>query len=240
MTRISKHIYLILGFLLVSYWGIAQGQDKTVLFSGKVATDRSSEFLPSAYVFNSHSGRGTLTDDLGNFALYVFPGDSIVFSYVGFKKKYYIIPHEVEQTLSVTVFMTEENRTLAEVKVYPYATEEDFKDAFLRMKLSDEKQREALRNNVERSKLNVLALQAGMGASANFRNFSDAQISAGANRTFVNSPILALTNPFAWAKFIQSVKNGDLKRDDWKKAYELPPSETITTNQFIRDQKRGN
>jgi hypothetical protein len=56
----------------------------------------------------------------------------------------------------------------------------------------------------------------------------------------VNSPILALTNPFAWAKFIQSIKNGDLKRDDWKKAYELPPSETITTNQFIRDQKRGN
>ena len=70
--------------------------------------------------------------------------------------------------------------------------------AFLNMKVRDERQKRILADNLEQSKLNVFALQAGMGASANFRNFSDMMVSSQANRTFFASPMLALTNPFAW------------------------------------------
>ncbi|MFC0181282.1 carboxypeptidase-like regulatory domain-containing protein [Pseudarcicella hirudinis] len=216
----------------------AQGEDKTVQFSGRVVTDRNSEFLPNAYVFNPHSGRGTLSDNFGFFKLLVYPGDSIVFSYVGFRKRYYIIPRETEQVHSATIFMQEDTKVLAEVKVYPYSTEEDFKKAFMDMKLADERQRKALAENLEQSKLNVLALQAGMGTSANFRNFSQQMVFANANRNGFQSPLLALTNPFAWMNFIKSIKNGDLKRDDWKKAYELPPLENISRDKFLREQKR--
>lgn len=108
--------------------------------------------------------------------------------------------------------MDEDSKMLAEVKVFPHASEEEFKQAFLNMRLRDERQRAILANNLEQSKLNVYALQAGLGAASNFRNFSDMMTAAQSNKSFYASPLLSLTNPFAWMSFIQSVKNGDLKR----------------------------
>jgi hypothetical protein len=123
------------------------------------------------------------------------------------------------------------------VKVFPHSSEEEFKQAFLAMELRNARERDNARNNLEQSKLNVFALQAGMGASSNFRNFSDMMISSQANKSFYNSPMLALTNPFAWISFIKSVKNGDLKRKDYKKAYELMPKENLNRQMFLRNLK---
>lgn len=255
MSSIIKNIFtrssntakcLHLSLLLVFFWvcantsTLAQGQDKSVIFTGKVVSDRTSDFLPNAYVFNPQSGRGTLTDNLGDFAIYVYPGDSLVFSYVGYKKKYYIIPRLNEQTQSAIIHMAEQVTMLAEVKVYPYNTEEAFKKAFLEMKLENEAGRKALEKNLEQSKLNVMALQAGLSGNGNFRNFSDQMTYSMANRSFVQSPIMALTNPFAWANFIKSVKNGDLKKTGYKKAYEDAPSEGVSRQKFMSDLKRGN
>ncbi len=239
MNSIVRYIALFF-ILCLTTEAVGQGQDMSVLFSGRVVSERSSEFLASAYVFNPNSGRGTLTDDFGNFAIYVYPGDSLVFSYVGYKKRYYVIPRNVEQTHSAIVYMAEENKLLAEVKVYPYSTEEDFKKAFLAMRLNNEAGRKALEKNLEQSKLNTLALQAGLSGAGNFRNFSDQMTYQMANRNFYQSPIMALTNPFAWAQFIQSIKRGDLKRDDYKKAFEDKPTEGVSRQQVLKEIKGNN
>ena len=233
-------LFLLCCSFFINYSTSAQGQDKSVIFTGKVVSDRTSDFLPNAYVFNPQSGRGTLTDDLGDFSIYVYPGDSLVFTYVGFKKKYYIIPRTQEQTQSAIIHMAESVTMLAEVKVYPYSTEEDFKKAFIEMKLENEAGRRALEKNLEQSKLNVLALQAGLSGNGNFRNFSDQMTYGMANRNFVQSPLMALTNPFAWANFIRSVKRGDLKKTDYKKAYEDMPTEGVSRQKFMSELKRGN
>ncbi len=236
-----KYIFTIASIICLSqFTGFGQGQDKSVIFSGRVVADRSSEFLPNAYVFNPQSGRGTLTDDFGSFSLYVYPGDSIIFTYVGYKKKYYIIPRTNEQTQVATIFMTEDSKMLAEVKIYPYRTEEEFKKAFLDMKVDNEAGRRALAKNLEQSKLNVLALRAGLSGAGNFRNFSDQMTFSAANRSFAQSPLMAFTNPFAWANFIKSIKNGDLKKTEYKKAYEDAPTEGISRQKFLKEQKTGN
>lgn len=126
---------------------------------------------------------------------------------------------------------------LREVKVFPHSSEDEFKKAFLAMELRDAQERETVRRNLEQSKLNVFALQAGMGASSNFRNFSDMMISSQANKNFFNNPTLALTNPFAWINFIKSIKNGDLKKKDYKKAYEFMPKENLNRQMFLRNLK---
>jgi hypothetical protein len=255
MTSATKNIFpllfkkakclrfsVVLAFfsLVLSASIFGQGQDKSVIFSGKVVSDRTSDFLANAYVFNPQSGRGTLTDDFGNFELYVYPGDSLVFTYVGYKKKYYLVPRTNEQMQSAIIHMAEQVTMLAEVKVYPYNTEEAFKKAFLEMKLENEAGRKALEKNLEQSKLNVLALQAGLSGNGNFRNFSDQMTYNMANRNFVQSPLMAFTNPFAWANFIKSVKNGDLKKTGYKKAYEDAPSEGVSRQKIMADLKRGN
>jgi hypothetical protein len=105
------------------------------------------------------------------------------------------------------------------------------------MELRDAQERETVRRNLEQSRLNVFALQAGMGASSNFRNFSDMMISSQANKNFFSNPTLALTNPFAWINFIKSIKNGDLKKKDYKKAYEFMPKENLNRQMFLRNLK---
>jgi hypothetical protein len=133
--------------------------------------------------------------------------------------------------------MDEMTTMLRDVKVFPHSSEEEFKQAFLAMDLRNAKERDNARENLEQSKLNVFALQAGMGASSNFRNFSDMMISSQANKNFFSSPMLALTNPFAWISFIKSVKNGDLKRKDYQKAYEFLPKENINRQMLLRTLK---
>ena len=108
------------------------------------------------------------------------------------------------------------------------------------MKVENEAGRRALEKNLEQSKLNILALQAGLSGAGNFRNFSDQMTYNMANRNFVQSPLMALTNPFAWASFIKSIKNGDLKRDDYKKAYQDAPSEGVSRQKIMSEMKRGN
>jgi hypothetical protein len=217
----------------------SQGQDKTILFQVQIVANNGSEYLPMAYVYNPKAGRGALSDNFGRADLLVFPGDSLVFTYIGYKKQYYIIPKSVEQVQQKIISMDEDSKMLAEVKVFPHASEEEFKQAFLNMRLRDERQRAILANNLEQSKLNVYALQAGLGAASNFRNFSDMMTSAQANKSFYASPLLSLTNPFAWMSFIQSVKNGDLKKKDWKKAYEFMPKENISRQMFLRDNSKN-
>lgn len=235
---ISTLCFTVLLFANVS--AFAQEHSNSIVFKGKVVASRTSEFLPNAYVFNANSGRGALTDDLGNFQLYVYPGDSLTFSYVGYKKKYYIVPYILEEVQTGIIHMAEDSKMLAEVKVYPYSTEEDFKKAFMDMKVENEAGRRALEKNLEQSKLNVLALQAGLSGAGNFRNFSDQMTYSMANRNFVQSPLMSLTNPFAWANFIKSVKNGDLKKTDYKKAYEDAPSEGVSRQRIMSEMKRGN
>lgn len=235
---ISTLCFIFLLFANVSIF--AQEHSNSIVFKGKVVASRTSEFLPNAYVFNANSGRGALTDDLGNFQLYVYPGDSLTFSYVGYKKKYYIVPYILEEVQTGIIHMAEDSKMLAEVKVYPYGTEEDFKKAFMDMKVENEAGRRALEKNLEQSKLNVLALQAGLSGAGNFRNFSDQMTYNMANRNFVQSPLMSLTNPFAWANFIKSVKNGDLKKTDYKKAYEDAPSEGVSRQRIMSEMKRGN
>ena len=235
-----KHAMRFLGIVvmsLLSWTAFSQGQDKTVLFQGRVVASSNAEFLPLAYIFNPQAGRGALSDNFGQVDMYVFPGDSLVISYIGYKKKYYIVPRDTELVHQVIIPMEEMTTMLRDVKVFPHSSEEEFKQAFLSMELRNKKERDNARDNLEQSKLNAFAMQAGMGASSNFRNFSDMMISSQANKNFFSSPMLALTNPFAWINFIKSVKNGDLKRKDYQKAYELLPKENINRQLFLRNLK---
>jgi CarboxypepD_reg-like domain len=213
----------------------AQGNDKAIIFTGIVVGGKNSEPLPRAYVLNTSAGRGTIANDSGYFILSVFPGDSVIFSYVGFKKQYHIIPKKIEQSYSAIVDLKEDVKMLAEVKVYPYATEELFKQAFLDTQLPDQKDRDALAKAMDPRSMAILAKQMGMSASSNYRYFMNQQQSAIVNKGYTNSISTALMNPIAWMSFIKSVKKGDLGRKDWKGINDVAPNESISREKFIRN-----
>ena len=240
MKQSLNYILLIVGLFLLSGWcstAFAQGQDRQITFTGFITGGKTSEPLPGAYIYIPKAGKGVLSAPNGYFALPVLPGDSIIFSYVGFKTQYHIIPRRLaDVTYSAVVALQEDVKTLAEVKVYPYATEELFKNAFVNLKLPDEKERENLAKNTDPEAILRLAATMPMGAVANHQNFVNQQFfgrESIVGRT--QTPTFAFTNPFAWANFIRSVKRGDLKTKEWRSELNKAPRENMTRKDILQE-----
>lgn len=233
-----KNSLLFLVFLLIaSSFGLdarAQGEQKAIIFTGVVVAGKSTERLPGAYIFIPKAGRGTLANNAGYFSIPVFPGDSIVYSYVGYKTQYHVIPRNYNaETYSAIIAMQESVTMLAEVRVYPYATEEEFKKAFLALRLPDQDDRDALARSTDIEYLTRMAAQAPNNAQTNYRYTMDQQLfgrESAANKGFATTfPFL---NPFAWSRFIKSVKDGDLKQKEYRKDLNQTPRENMTRQDF--------
>lgn len=226
-------LYILTGLFTSAY---AQGQDRQVTFTGFITGGKTNEALPNAYIYIPKAGRGVLSASNGYFALPVFPGDSIIFSYVGFKTQYHIIPRRMtDLTYSAVVALQEDVKTLAEVKVYPYATEELFKEAFVNLKLPDQQERDNLARNTDPAAIMRQAATMPMGAIANHQNFVNQQF-FGRESVYGRSsvPTFAFTNPFAWANFIRSVKRGDLKTKEWRSDLNKAPRENMTRKDILQ------
>ncbi|GAB3983393.1 hypothetical protein GCM10028806_56660 [Spirosoma terrae] len=234
-------IHLVLGVSLILLSGLftstfAQGQDRQVTFTGFLTGGKTNEPLPGAYIYIPKAGRGVLSAPNGYFALPVFPGDSIIFSYVGYKTQYHIIPTRLaDLTYSAVVALQEDVKTLAEVKVYPYATEELFKEAFVNLKLPDEKERENLARNTSPEAIMRQAATMPMGALANHQNFVNQQF-FGRESVVGRSQAttFSFTNPFAWANFIRSVKRGELSNKEWRSEVNKAPRENVSRKDLLQ------
>ncbi len=132
---------LIFTSLIISNLAFGQGEIKYITFSGLVIDSQTKEPLPGAYITIPSAGRGTLSNSKGYFVMSVFPGDTVNFSYLGFKKQFHIIPRKTDVDYSVFVELQVDSKMLREVKVYPFSTEEEFKQALVDMKLPDERER---------------------------------------------------------------------------------------------------
>lgn len=240
MKRIAFLLIILCAGLLVSQEVQAQGQRKAIIFTGMVVAGKTSETLPRAYIYIPKAGRGTLAgsaiNESGYFAIPVFPGDSVEFSYLGYKKQYHIIPRDYNaETYSAIIAMQENVQMLAEVKVYPYKNEEEFKEAFLALRAPDELERESIAKNTNMEYLNRMAARVPNNAQTNFRYTMDQQLfgrESAANKGFATTfPFL---NPFAWAKLVKGIKNGDLQQKDWRKELNETPRETGSRQDFIR------
>ena len=124
---------------------------------------------------------------------------------------------------------------LDEVVIYPYSTEEEFKKAFLALELPDQADRDALAKSTNMEYLTKMAAMVPNNAQTNYRATMNQLMfgrESAAGKNFATTfPFL---NPFAWANFIKSVKNGDLKQKDWRKELNEAPRELINKQDFIQ------
>lgn len=208
----------------------AQGEKKYITFSGFVIDGTNDEPLAGAYVINDKAGRGVFTNGRGYFILDVFPGDSILFSYLGFKKQFHIIPKSVGLNYSAVVELSMDAKLLKEVKVYPFRTEDEFKTAFLEMELPDQKERDILEKNYSSENIKMAAANQAMGSMGNYRYSMDQQLMhLQAQKQTTMNP---LTNIAAWSSFIKSVKNGSFSDKSWKKGTYVPTEKGSRDNIF--------
>ena len=101
---------------------------------------------------------------------------------------------------------------LAEVKIFPWKTYEDFKVAFLNLDLPDQDRKNAVKN------IELIKAQLNMDfepdADLSYKNAMNQQY----EKLYYNGqyPTIPILNPFNWAKFFQALKNGDFKNKEKK------------------------
>ncbi len=187
----------------------AQGKSSVIQLSGLVLGEDSTSALAGANVYVPAAGRGTSTNLYGYFSLPVLPGDSVLFSSIGHKRQYYLVPEDQRESLTVIVELSTDTTYLPAVEVFPYPSEEVFKEAILALKLPDEDQYANMRENLAEDLLAKMFEAMPMDGSMNYRYFMNQQFDRVQYAGPRSNPLL---NPFAWAEFIKSIKRGDFKK----------------------------
>lgn len=181
-----------------------------IQLSGVIVSSDSLTQLPFATVFNRQSRRGTIADYYGFFSLVVLPGDTLMFSYYGYKTSSFIVPDTLKDNRYSMIHMMYENaEELPEYTVYPWPSREDFARAFLEMKPYDD----ALRRAQKQLSGESLALAAGRLSTDASLTYSW-QVNQQNTKLYTmgQSPVNNLFNPYSWASFMQAWKSGKLGR----------------------------
>lgn len=212
-TPILKYLFPIVVLLscFSNFQTHAQTKNDSLLqFSGVLLTRDSLMAVPFANILIKNSKRGTISDYFGYFSFVAERGDTIQFSYVGFKDALFVIPDSLNRkNYSLIQMMDQDTVILQEAVIYPWPTKEQFREAFLSLHLPEDDKQRAERN-LNRAEMKERMENMGMDGS---ENFTYAMQQHGAQLYYAGQlPPNNLLNPLAWAKFIKAWKNGDFKR----------------------------
>jgi signal peptidase I len=189
----------------------APGQRDLIQFSGVVVTDSLSP-VPFTNILIRNTYRGTMSDVYGYFSFVAQEGDTVLFSAVGFERSQYVIPTDLsENKYSMIHVMSRDTVQLRELSVYPWPSKEQFRDAFLNLRLPDDDNQLALKNL---SPAEMVQRMENLPPDA-YQSFRY-QMALDQTKLYYSggTPNINLFNPIAWAQFLQAWQNGAFKRKD--------------------------
>jgi hypothetical protein len=194
---------------------VAQTPGKLVQFSGVIIHRDSNVVVPYVTITNETVDKlsAYVANYKGYFSFVAHEGDTLSFTAVGFGKQSVIIPKNLpDDKYTVMVRMRQEVISLPMVRVYPWASEDEFKKEFLTMKIADDDLAIA-KKNVSNSSIVSLARTLPRDGqeiqSMNFRNSHMSLMNRNINQRMAN-PLL---NPFAWGAFIQQIMRGNKQQE---------------------------
>jgi len=192
-------------FFLNSIALLSQKKKDLVQLSG-IIKNEYLEPLPYAHIFILNSSRGTITDPYGKFTLVTKVHDTVMFTSLGYKSRKLIIPDTLQEPfLNIQIILETDTIMIKEVVIYPWKNYQQFKEAFLNLKLPEDDMDRA-RKNIALLKTQII-LDNNPSAVANYRYIMQQQVEATYNKW--SYPSYQIFNPFAWAKFFEALKRGD-------------------------------
>lgn len=214
-----KSIFLLSAVLLATSNVYAQNDRadksdslKLVQFSGVVVASDSLRPLPFVNVYDKKSMRGTTSDYYGYFSFVAQKGDTIAFSSVGYRNSFYVIPDTLEASrYSMIHMMKKDTIQLKEKIVYPWPSREQFADAFVNADIPNSDLKRA-RSRMSAENMSRIAEGLPVSGSLNYKW----QLQQRQTRLYYNgqAPPLNFLNPFAWADFVDSWRDGEFTDDE--------------------------
>ena len=213
MPLLTGVILLIAGFTDVNGQRRSEVEDELVQFSGMVR-DLQHRPLPNVNIIILNERRGTSSDFRGMFSFVVRSNDTILFSHMGHKGTIHVIPDSLGgQQYPADIFMVSDTFHLAEVRIYPWKTYQEFKEAFLALDLRNDDEDRAYKNiALIKTQIKLNRDGAAPSPTVNFREVMRQEY----NQLYTagQSPYYTIFDPLRWAKFFESLKRGDFKQDD--------------------------
>ncbi len=204
-------VCLLIMLLGVIVPGKAQQKKRVIQLSGVVLEEDSvsGSPVPGVHIYVPKAGRGTTTNGMGFFSMPVLEGDQIVISAVGYDRQDVTVQSDWPEYQTIIVTLTQDTTFLPEVVIFPFPTEEVFKQAVLAMNMPLDNTGIDKRNFNEEL-LALMVKTTPMDGYQNQRYYLD-QWANSANNRFqpVTNPFL---NVFNWAKFFSSLKQNNNKK----------------------------
>ncbi len=207
-------IFIFLSFINLVYSQVekksVRDSLKILQLSGVVVSENGLDQLPYTTVFDLTTRHGVITDYYGYFSLVTYPGDTLMFSYYGYKTSSFVVPDTLkENRYSIIHMLQEDTINLPEVTVYPWPSRENFAKEFVEMEPYSDAFRRA-QKQLSGENLSFAAARLDGDASLSFGSVQNQQYT----KIYTNGQMPAnnFFNPYAWAKFIDEWKKGNLKK----------------------------
>jgi len=216
-------IYIGLLLLLLNLTSFSQSdssliEDNVIQLTGAIVESDSLRPMPFVHISVKNSRIGTISDYYGFFSFVAHKNDTILFSSVGYQRGEFIIPDTLSKlNYSIIQVIIKDTLILDEITIYPWPTREQFKQAFLALKLPDDGLERAKRNLAPEA-LRAIAGNVPIDGSTTYKyqlqnRYTELYQAGG-------YPSIRLLDPIAWSKFIKAWKDGDFKKKD--NIYYLP------------------
>jgi len=193
---------------------------KLVQLSGVVTAPDGRSAIPFSTVHISHTFRGTIAGMDGFYSMVVGEKDTVEFHALGFKKFYFVVPSgNQDQKLTKNISLETDTLTEEPTIITPYLTKEEFRQAFLSLKLKDDLTERAKKNldqETLRDLYETLARDGQENQLLTLQQIASSSYYAGGQKNYAmlgnGIPIpTSLLNPFAWVEFLKAVKDGRYK-----------------------------
>jgi len=206
-------IFLILSFSAIN--GQTNDKEKYIQVSG-IITDEVYRPVPGVAVISRKLKKGAISERSGIYSITSTPGDTIFFRAVGFKRYHTIIPETFEERhCEVDITLDVDTIQIKEVNILPWKNYSEFiKD------MTKERPADPL---IENMNDNIASIYVAITNQSNVKISPEAGYKYAMEQNFSSMatrgqfPINNLLNPFAWSKFIGSIKNGLFKNQKFNK-----------------------
>jgi hypothetical protein len=190
-----------------------QLDENLVQFSG-IVRDLEHRPLPNVNIIILADKRGTTSDRRGMFSFVVRTKDTILFSHMGHKGTIHVIPDSIGgQQYPADIFMVSDTFQLAEVRIYPWKTYQEFKEAFLALDLPDDDEQRAY-HNIALIKTQIKMNRNGSNPNPNIAFREVMRQEYNQLYTAGQTPYYTIFDPMRWAKFFKALKRGDFKEEE--------------------------
>ena len=183
---------------------------RLIQFSGIVVNSDSIEPAPFINITIKNTKKGTISDNKGFFSFVAHQGDIVEFAGMGYKTATFLIPNNLTQQRYTWVQpLSTDTVYLFETIIYPWSSMQEFKKAFIELKIPNDDEQRA-KKNLELAEMKERAMNMPMDGSMNFRNVVDNHV----YKNYYKGQAMPnnLLNPIAWAQFIKAVKEGKFKK----------------------------